>query len=282
LLQNNSNLEIVEADILDFHKVSQEAVDCDLVIHCAAVVSYAPHRFNEMFQTNVEGTRNIVDVCIELKKKLIHLSSIAAIGNYAKNEVDETEKWNESDTVTYYSKTKYFSELEVWRGIEEGLTALILCPSVVLGQGDMEQSSTKLFSYVKNGGKYYTEGNINYVDVRDITTIVLESLNNEQVWNQRYILNAGTTTYKVFFEKIAKLIKVVPPKKKVTPFLASLAWRLESIKYIFTKKEPLITKETAQMSSSKRVYANTLASNKFNIKFKDLDATLAWCCEKNK
>lgn len=277
-----TQVNLIKGNVIDAALLAEEIPKHDLVIHSAAIVSYAPHRFDEMYQINVEGTRNVVNECNASNKRLIHISSVAAIGSNDKGIVDESGKWNDSDIKTYYSKTKYLSELEVWRAIEEGLKAIIFNPSVVLGAGDMEKSSTKLFSYVSNKGKYYSAGNLNYVDVTDVAQIVVAAIHKEQYSGKRYILNAGHVTYKEFFEKIAKLLNVKPPHVKVNGFTAGLAWRLAHIKYLLTGKEPLITKETAKLSQSSKVYDNTSVLKDFNFKFKTLDETLRWCCEKNK
>lgn len=277
-----SQINIVKGNVIDAALLAEEIPKYDLVIHAAAIVSYAPNRFDEMYQINVEGTRNVVNECIASNKRLIHISSVAAIGSNDKSVVDEDGKWNDSDIKTYYAKTKYLSELEVWRAIEEGLRATIFNPSVVLGAGDMEKSSTKLFSYVKNKGKYYSAGNINYVDVTDVAKIVVSSISTENQNGKRYILNAGHISFKDFFEKIAALLQVPAPSTQVNWFTAGLAWRLAYFKYLLTGKEPLITKETAKLSQSSKVYDNTAVLKDFNFTFKSLDETLLWCCEKNK
>jgi nucleoside-diphosphate-sugar epimerase len=268
--------------VLDIALLSAVVPKYDAVIHAAGIVSYAPNRYDEMFQINVEGTRNVVNTCVLNQKRLVHVSSVAAIGNFAKEVIDENEKWNDSESYTYYAKTKHLSELEVWRGIEEGLNATIFNPSVVLGIGDTNKSSTKLFAYVKNGGRYYSEGNINYVDVRDVANLIVDSLSQDQSLYKRYILSSGSISYKVFFEKIAAQMFVKAPQKKVTNFAAAIAWRFEFLKYLFTGKEPLITKETARMSKSKRVYDSALVQKDFSFVFTSLDDTLEWCCKKNK
>lgn len=282
LLERSDKIDLITGDILDVALLSLEIPKHDAIVHAAGIVSYAPNRYDEMFQINVEGTRNVVNICVLNHKRLVHISSVAAIGSFTKERIDENEKWNDSESHTYYAKTKHLSELEVWRGIEEGLEATILNPSVVLGIGDINKSSTKLFGYVQNGGQYYSEGNINYVDVRDVADIIVNSLDLDKSLHKRYIISSGSITYKEFFEKLASQMGVKAPHKKVTDFAAAVAWRLELVKYLFSGKEPLITKETAKMSKSKRVYDSSLVQKDFSHGFLGIDETLQWCCKKNK
>lgn len=275
------NINLVFGDVLDVQALAIAFSQVDIVIHCAAIVSYAPNRFDEMYQINVEGTRNVVNECLAQNKKLVHISSVAALGASKSNLLDEDTLWSDSEITTYYAKTKYLSELEVWRGIEEGLDAIIFNPSVVLGRGDINKSSSKLFSYVLNGGKYYTEGNVNYIDVRNIVEVVVKCINMPTVWGKRYVLNAGTTTYKNLFELIAKNYNCKSPTIKVNKFISAFAWRIEFIKYLITGKEPLITKETTYSSQSKKLYLNNQSVSTFDIKYYSLDETIAWVCQKN-
>lgn len=274
-------INLIEGDVLDVHTLQRAIGNHDWVIHCAAIVSFSPNRHTDMYQTNVEGTRNIVNVCLKLNTKIIFLSSIAAIGNYKGIPLNENEKWDETAQNTYYAKTKYWSEQEVWRGFEEGLDGIILNPSVVLGKESSNKSSSKLFNYVKNGGKFYSIGNLNFVDVRDIADIICMLMINPQINHKRFILNSGAVAYKDFFELIAKEYNVSAPRIKVTNLIASLAWRIEWLKHLFTGQEPLITKETAILSSKTRYFDNSKITNVLGFRFRTLKESIKWCCEKN-
>lgn len=275
-----NSITIHHGDILDSSNHKDIILEYDTVVHCAAIVSYAPHRFDEMYQINVEGTRYIVDECLAQNKSLIFISSIAALGTSKNEVIDETAKWDETEPTTFYSKTKYLSEIEVWRGIEEGLNAIIFNPSVVLGKGDLDKSSSKLFSYVKNGGKYYTEGKLNYVSADDVATLVVKSLDKPQTWGKRYIVNSENVTYKDFFISIANAYGVNAPNKKVSDTLAAIIWRYEKLKYWLTRKEPLITKETVQLSKRIKTFDNSLSIREFGIQYEKLEKIISKVCKK--
>ena len=144
-----------------------------------------------MHQTNLEVTANITNVCLKHKiEKLIHISSIAAIGKETgKTVLHEDSKWENEDLQSAYGLSKYRSELEVWRAQAEGLDVAVLCPSVILGPGVWHKSSTQIFDYVRKGKKFYTYGRLNYVDVRDVAEVVY--LTMTQPISGKYILNGG-------------------------------------------------------------------------------------------
>ena len=204
-------IEWIEGDILDVLSLEKALDNIEYVVHAAAVVSFVPRDEAAMVKVNVEGTANVVNVCLHKGiRKLCHVSSVAALGRPNPRTIesdtpvfiDETQRWEDSPNNSAYAKTKYLAELEVWRGISEGLPAVIVNPSLILGEGDWQKSSTQLFRYVYDGKPFYTEGTVNYVDVRDIAE-ALYRLVNSDIEGERFILSAGSASYYELFEVIA-------------------------------------------------------------------------------
>ncbi len=282
----STKITIIEGDILDIASLEKALDnDIDFVVHTAAVVSYSPKDRNNMYKVNVEGTANIVNICLDKKiKKLCYVSSIAALGkpnssteHTLSGVIDENQKWEDSPLNSHYAKSKYQGELEVWRGQAEGLNTVIVNPSVILGEGDWNKSSTQLFKYVYDEHRFFTEGNLNYVDVRDVVEAIFQ-LTVSEIKNERFILNAGTITYKKFFEGVAKIFHKNPPTKSISPFLIEILWRLEAIRSFFTNKSPLITKETAKNSRTKFAYKNEKIHQTINFRFTNFDETILRVC----
>lgn len=227
------------------------------IYHCAAIVSFDPRDREEMYQINATGTANIVDAALECGvEKLVYMSSIAAIGRVKSEQtVSENNKWQRSDLNTHYAISKYQAEQEVWRGVAEGLSAAIVNPSVILGAQFWEHGTGRLFQQVWTGLRFYTEGFTGYVDVRDVVRF-MEKLMLSDIDNQRFILNGENWTYKKMFETIADTLGKKRATIAVTPFLSQVAWRVEWLKSIFTKKRSLITKETARTSATTFFFKN--------------------------
>ncbi|RDC64995.1 NAD-dependent epimerase/dehydratase family protein [Adhaeribacter pallidiroseus] len=273
------NLQYIIGDILDVSVLQQAIQDNDYVFHCAGLVSYAPQDADLLKQINVEGTANVVNTCLTRQGvKLCHVSSIAAIGQQKGARIlDETAKWDASTAVSVYANSKYFAELEVWRGIAEGLAAVIVNPSVVLGPADWTRSSTQLFKYVFNQNAFYTDGYINFVDVRDVVASML-ALTFSEVRGERFILNAGQVLYQDFFKKVAQFLNRKPPGIQVPGVLTEIIWRLESFRSFFTGKRPLITKDTARITKRNYLYTSDKIKKQLPFTFKTLEETLNWCC----
>jgi len=284
VLQKYANqIQWIDGDILDVELLKASIEDEDIVIHSAALVSFRTKDRKAMMQINVEGTANMVNVCLDKKiRKFIHISSIASLGRRKDIlEIDETSKWEDSDYNTNYAESKYLSELEVWRAINERLPAVILNPSLVFGVGDWNRTSLQIFKYVASGKLFYPVGSCNYVDVRDIAQITWLFAENSIV-GERFVLNAGNISYKDLFAQIARLMDKKPPHIAVTPLLAEIAWRLDTLKAFFTFSQPTITKETARNSYRHFIYKNDKIK-KFlpQFSFRPLNDTLEWVVKNN-
>ncbi|ULT28722.1 NAD-dependent epimerase/dehydratase family protein [Sphingobacterium sp. E70] len=134
-LLSSSLIQWVDADINDYFELEDALEGVTKVYHCAALVSYQKKDAKSHFKVNVEGTANIVNLCLEKNIRLLHVSSIAALGTNKDNlPVSEKDHWEHSPTTSNYSLSKYQAEMEVWRGITEGLNAVIVNPSVILGR----------------------------------------------------------------------------------------------------------------------------------------------------
>ncbi|MCX8490425.1 MAG: NAD-dependent epimerase/dehydratase family protein [Cyclobacteriaceae bacterium] len=267
-------------DILDIGSLNECFKNASVVIHAAAKVSFNSNKKRELFQVNVEGTKNVVNACLANGvNKLIHISSVAALGQQKGiTLIDETSKWEESPLNSSYAKSKYLAELEVYRGMEEGLPASIVNPSLVLGRGNWEKSSSKLFQYVWKENKFYSSGQCNYVDIRDVVEIVFKLLNGNFL-PHRFIASGGVITYKDIFEKIAFRLKKKAPSIKVSPFLVNTIARLEEMKGWLLNTNPLVTRESVKSASEKFTFSNQKSIYDLGMKYHPLDQTIDYCCE---
>ncbi|HMI77461.1 MAG TPA: NAD-dependent epimerase/dehydratase family protein, partial [Ferruginibacter sp.] len=226
----------------------EEAMEgIEQVYHCAAIVTFNKKRKRELFKINIEGTANVVNAALDAGvKKMVYVSSVSAMGRIREGElINESMNWTEETSNSNYGQSKYLAELEVWRGIGEGLDAVIVNPVIILGPGDWSSSSTRIFKNVFEEFPWYSEGVTGFVDVRDVAEVMIQ-LMNSSVSAERFILSAENRSYRDVLTLMAHAFGKKPPHKKVTPVLAKIVCRLEAIKSFFTGKEPLVTKETAR------------------------------------
>lgn len=274
-----NGVEWVEGDILDFGSIEEALKNVDTVIHNAALISFYPKEYDAMSEINIVGTSNMINASLEAGvKRFIHMSSIAAIGRVRKSlRINNDSQWLKSTDNSRYGETKYYSELEVWRGLEEGLSTVILNPSVVLGPGDWNFKSTRMFKYVWDQGTFYPSGTFNFVDIRDLVKATIK-LANSNVQGERFIVNAGKIDYKSFFEKIAEQFSKKPPSYKLSPWIANIAIPVDRLKSKLLGVPPLITRETLRLSTIDYDYDGFKIKRLLDFDFRRIEDTIAWTC----
>jgi dihydroflavonol-4-reductase len=255
---NSNNLEQLQCNILDVVGLEEAMAGIEEIYHCAAIVTFNPKRKMEMFKINIEGTANVVNIALEAGvKKMVHVSSVAALGRIREDEmINETMNWTEETSNSNYGQSKYLAELEVWRGIGEGLNAVMVNPVVILGAGDWNGGSSKLFQSAYNEFPWYAEGTTGFVDVRDVVKAMIQLMRSD-ITAQRFIVSAENRSYRDVFSLMAKAFNKKPPHKPVTRLIAKIVWRLEALKSLFTKQDPLLTKETAKTALAKVNFDNS-------------------------
>jgi dihydroflavonol-4-reductase len=275
-----NQIEWVSADINDYSSLDIAMQGITQVYHCAAVVSFDPKFKDIMFKTNVDGTANVVNIALEHKiEKLCFVSSIAAIGRTESGVlITEDTVWKTSDKNSNYSKTKNAAEREVWRGIEEGLNAVIVNPSVILGPGEWKSGSSKIFHTLWKGTKFYTDGVNGYVDVKDVARI-MRLLMNSNIVNERFILSSENLSYKELFTRILLAFNKKPPRFKAGSYLLTLVWRLEKLRSILFNTHPLITKETVNTSQNKYFYSADKVISALSTEFIPIDKSISDNCK---
>ncbi len=268
-----------EVDILNPVSIQSALQGITTVIHTAAFVSFNPRMQKKIMAVNVEGTHNIVNACLSMHiPRLIHISSVAALGRKKGIvEIDETTRWIEGDLNSDYAKSKYLSELEVWRAAEEGLSVSVINPSVILAPADWTKSSAQLFQYVWKEKRFYSDTKINYVDVRDVVEIVWQ-VYNRNISGEKFIANAGSVSAKILFDLIATRFQKRSPSIRINPWLMSTVALFEEFRSRLSGSEPLISRQSAKVTKESFLFQNHKAINQLEVSFRNLEATLDWCC----
>ena len=268
----------IETDLLDVTGLHTAMKDATYVIHAAAVVSFLPKDRNRMQQINVEGTANVVNCCLENNiKKLIHISSVAALGNGTQMPITEKTSWDKSDVSSAYAQTKFEAERHVWRGIAEGLPACIINPSVVLGAGDLTKTSNQLFQYALTEPYFAPMGALNVVDVRDVADMVYLLL-TQPIENESFIMNSTKIPYLDFFTQLATLLKIKAPKQEAKVWQLYVAFIATKIASLFSSKVTPLSMEMIRNAQRKTTYNTEKVQKILNFQFRPLEDTLQWVC----
>jgi len=269
-----NQIEWVEANLVDIPALTLAFEGVDFVYHAAAYVSFDPKNFQKLKKSNIEGTANIVNLCLYFKvKKLCHVSSIATFGKTGNEIITEEMQWNPDEDNNVYAISKYGAEMEVWRGTQEGLDAVILNPGVILGSGFWNNGTGVLFNKVYKGLSYYTNGEMGFVDVVDVAEIGIK-LMKSPIKNERFILVAENESYKNILTTIALKFGIQPPKRELKSWMLSIGWRLDYLKSLLTGSKQMLFKSTAKAIVIKRNYDNSKVKESLNYPFTPLEKTI--------
>ena len=263
------------ADITDILSLEVVFKNIDYVYHCAAYISFNPRHFKKLKKVNVEGTANVVNYCISEKiTKLCYISSVASLGKSEnKSLITEECEFNPNDCNSVYSITKHQAEVEVWRGTQEGLDAIIVQPGVIIGEGIWSSASGGIFRTIAKGLKFYTPGGIGIVDVKDVVKAMIY-LTKSELKNQAYILVGENILYEKLLAKISNKLNRKAPKLLISKTLmltfASYDWFLNKL---FKTRRKLL-KSTVRSLFKRSFYDASKITNTKNFSFRNLDKTI--------
>ena len=271
----SSLIQWINADITDYFALSDLFKGVTEVYHCAAMISYQKEDAAAMLHTNIEGTKHIVNLCLEHQARLVHVSSIAALGSSKANElITEKSHWDDGADNSKYALSKYESEMEVWRGVVEGLDAVIVNPSVIMGVGTGKKASGVIFQMVQKGLKIYPPGTVGIVDVADVAKLMILLMQSKEISGERYVLNSENLSNKSLLERIAKLLDKPVPRMEAKPFMLSIAWRVAKMIALLKGERPALTRDAAKASAAKLAYSNKKITDSTGYQFKPVDVTL--------
>lgn len=277
-----NQVEWVVGDILDIGSLLDAMADIDTVIHAAAVVSFDKRDKANLYRVNIEGTANVVNAALEAGvKRLVYISSVAALGRKKDSSVvDEDTKWAESKNNTPYAISKFNAEKEAWRGFAEGLEGVVVCPATLLGYGDWKQGSCALFKKAWDEFGWYTHGVNGFANVED-TARASVALMKSTITEERFIVCNNNWSFKKLFDTMADGFGKKRPWREAKPLLASIAWRLERVKTIFSGEKPLVTRESSRLANMETFYdSSKLLKTLPEFSYTDFERTIHEACRR--
>jgi nucleoside-diphosphate-sugar epimerase len=257
-------LETVQGDIADIIFLEEALEGVEEVYHCAGVVSFNPSDSSKIYHVNVRGTESLVNACLQSGvRKLVHVSSVSVLDRFKEDGlIDESISNNNQQPVSKYGETKWRAEMEVWRGMEEGLNAVIVNPSIILGAGNWYESSTAIFKKVYDGLNWYTGGSTGFVDAGDVADAMILLMSSD-ISHERFILSAENRSFREVMDLIADQFGKPRPARYASESLSSVIWRLEAVRSFLLGTKPMITRDTSRSAHAKVGFDNS----KFLIAF---------------
>ena len=273
-------IEWILADINDIPALNIAFKNIDYVYHAAAMISFDPKDYYKLKKTNVQGTANIVNLCLSNSiNKLCYVSTIGAIGKSLEGQkANEKNDWAGQDA-NVYALTKYRAEMEVWRGSQEGLDVVIVNPGVIIGPGFWEQGSGNLFTTAYQARDYYPPSGTGFITINDVVKIMVE-LMQSKIINQRFIAVSENMTYKDILTRLANAIDKKAPSKMLRFWQLHLLRFFDFFSSSITGNKRRITKKTIHSLRHTEIYDNGKIMEMLGFEFENLDECIMFCSER--
>lgn len=270
-----SSIDWVKADITNVPSLEPAFENVKRVYHCAALVSFDSSKDSILRKVNIEGTANVVNYCIKNKiEKLCFVSSIATLDlNPQEKIISESSHWNKEKDHNMYAITKYGAEMEVWRASQEGVPVVMINPGVIIGAGFWDSGSGRIFSKIQKGLKYYINKVTGFVGVEDVVKS-MQLVMNSPIENEQFIVVSENLSFKVIFEKVAKVLEKQPPKKKLRSWMVYTGWFFQGLRGLITGNEKHLTLNSAKSFAEKSYYSNERICSSLNFEFEPMDAVI--------
>lgn len=273
-------IEWVDAGLDDISGLSEAMQGVEQVYHSAAHISMSDSDRDILHKVNAEGTANVVNAALGAGvKRLLYVSSIAAIGaNPDKGMITETSKWEDSRYITEYGISKMLGEREVWRGMAEGLSCVVVNPGIILGPAKWYSGSGRIWWHASKGSRLYTNAVNGYIDVRDVVDIMVK-LMELPVNGERYILVAENAWLKDLMVTVAGQLGKRPPHIRVPASMMLLIAAMETVKTALFGGKQLVTPASARLVQKNFYYSNQKIKDLLSTEFIPLEVTLAYITE---
>ncbi|MBI2345440.1 MAG: SDR family oxidoreductase [Deltaproteobacteria bacterium] len=269
--------EEVIGDLTDAAAVDRAVQGCEVVFHSAAVIQYWTPNNPRQYAVNVNGTRHVVEASLRHRvKRLVHVSSIAAIGYRLDGELaDESTRYNYGPFRNHYCDTKYAAEAIVRAEIDRGLDAVIVNPGTVYGPGDRRR-----ISFIRGLMSNFTaRGGIAVVDIDDVIEGLIRAWRTGKT-GERYVLTAENRTYREIGQTFARLIGRRGPRYVLPGGIVRALAVLSDVWSRVTRRPPTLTPSMARLANVRAFFSNAKARRELGMTFRPFAATaertIAW------
>jgi len=271
-------IEWVVADLNDIPALEMAFEGISKVFHAAAMISFDPNDFDQLMKTNVEGTANMVNLCLQHRiEKLCYVSSIAAIGKTLnKTPITEETEFNPQHA-DVYARSKYAAELEVWRGSQEGLAVVIVNPGIIIGPGFWKGGSGTLFTTASKGYRFHPPGGTGCVSVNDVVQMML-ALTASTIEKERFIAVSENKSFKEIMSDFATALGAKAPSKELKIWQLQVLRFLDAFWYLLSRKKRRITKNGIESVKHRNYFNADKIQQALDFRFEPIAATIAFSC----
>ena len=247
------------------------------VYHVAGNIGFGSSRVrNRMMSVNVDGTAAVVNAALAGGvRRLVHVSSVAALGRTTRPDgvLDEQAEWLRSRSSSTYGYSKYLAEMEVRRGVAEGLDAVMVNPSLIFGLGRKGENTRRMVDEIRRKRmRLFPIGGTSVVDVLDVVDGMVRAMQRGET-GERFVLAAHNLSWEEIFRCLADAFGAPPPAIRLRPTVALLAACCSEAAAFVTRTEPLLPIAHAHFMSAMHRYDNARAREKLGWRPRPFEET---------
>ncbi len=258
----------VRGDVRDLKSLITAFKDADMVYHLAGVISILAGKNELLNQVNVIGTRNVVAACRQTGvRRLVYTSSIHAVREPPHGTViDESSPYDPASVLGDYAKSKARATLEVLKGVGQGLDAVVVCPTGVIGPYDyrVSEMGQLILDFTNRKLKAYLDGAYDFVDVRDVARGLILAAEKGRA-GESYLLSGKQITVRDLLSMLEEITGIKAPAFKVPAWLARTAGKIAPLYYRMARARPLFTTYSVDVLASNSLVSSARARRELDF-----------------
>jgi dihydroflavonol-4-reductase len=263
--------EVVEGDLADTTSLARALSGCEGLFHVAADYRLGAFDPQQLYKTNVEGTRNILDAARDAGvRRIVYTSSVATIG-IPKDGSPGTEDSPSTleDMIGHYKRSKYLAEEVAREAARAGINVVIVNPSTPVGPGDVKPTPTGQLVFDAAAGRMpaYVDTGLNIVHVDDVANGHLLAYHRGRV-GERYILGGQDMTLREILIDIARLVGRKPPSVRLpSSVVMPIAYVAEAFARV-TGRSTRVTVEGVRMARKLMFFSSAKAARELGYQWR--------------
>ena len=271
------NVEVVQGDLEDPAAVRQAVDGCEALCHVAADYRLWVRNPAEMYRSNVDGTRNVLEAaCRAGVERIVYTSTVGTIGIPAGGIGEETTPVSLEEMVGPYKRSKFLAEQVAFDHVAQGLPVVIVNPTAPVGDHDFKPTPTgrTIVEYLRGAMRAWIDTGLNLVDVRDVAVGHRLALERGRP-GERYILGCQNLTLKEIFEKLEAISGVPAPKWRIPYGVAYAAGAVSTAWAYLSGREPLAPLDGVRMARKKMFVTHAKAARELGYAPAPIEGALA-------
>jgi dihydroflavonol-4-reductase len=248
---DDSAADVAVGDLRDPASVARAMEGCELAFHCAGDYRLFVRRPREIYASNVDGTRHVLEAAAAAGvRRVVYTSTVGTLGPMADGSAaDETTRKTLADMVGHYKRSKFLGKQEALAWAGRGLSVVVVHPSAPVGEGDHKPTATGkiVLDFLNRKMPAYLETGLNLVDVRDVARGHLLAAQRGRD-GEEYILGCRNMTFKEILDALARITGLPAPRVRLPHWIPLSLAAVDTAVSRLLPREPWLALEALQLA----------------------------------